>query len=186
MRRFHIALTLAAVLLVALPGSAGELAGVEMPNSASVAGKSLQLNGMGLRKKFFIKVYVAGLYLPAKSGDGAAVLAADQPRRTVMHFLYGVDKGKICGAWDEALEANFPAASDVVKNQMKELCGYMEDMEKGSSMAFDYDPETGTTVEVKGKTKGTIAGKPFADALWSAWIGEHPATDALKEGLLGG
>jgi hypothetical protein len=186
MRRFHIALTLAAALLVALPGSAGELAGVDMPDTATVASQSLQLNGMGLRKKFFIKVYVAGLYLPSKQTDGAAVLAADQSRRTVMHFVYGVDKGKICGAWDEALEANYPAASDVVKKQMTELCGYMEDMAKGDSMSFNYDPESGTTVEVKGETKGTIAGKPFADALWSAWIGEHPATDALKEGLLGG
>jgi hypothetical protein len=186
MRRFPIALVLALALLVALPAGAGELAGVEMADTATVADQDLQLNGMGLRKKFFIKVYVAGLYLPTTESDGAAVLAADAPRRTVMHFLYGVDQGKICGAWDEALEANYPAASSAVKTQMEELCGLMEDMDKGDSMSFTYSPDEGTSVEVKGKTKGTIAGKPFADALWSAWIGEHPATDALKEGLLGG
>jgi len=40
-----------------------EVAGVKMPDTVTVEGKTLKLNGMGLRKKVMFKVYVAGLYL---------------------------------------------------------------------------------------------------------------------------
>jgi hypothetical protein len=172
-------------LAVTLPAAAAELAGVSLPDTATVGGETLQLNGLGLRKKLFIKVYVAGLYLAKKSSDADAILAADQPRRLVMHFLYDVDKTKICDAWDEGLENNRPNASDAVKEQFVELCGMMTDFEKGDRMVFTYVPGTGTTVEVKGASQGTIAGKGFADAIFSTWIGPKPPSDDFKEGLLG-
>jgi len=190
MRRIHrlglptLALLLA--LAAAPPAAAGVLAGVEMPDTATVGGEKLVLNGMGLRKKLFIKVYVAGLYLPAKQSDGKKVLAADTPRRTVMHFLYGVDREKICDAWEDALEGNVSRPSAELVAQFDTLCSWMEDMEKGQRMTYTYEPGEGTTVEVAGKTKGTIGGKAFADALWSAWIGAEPATTDLRDGMLGG
>ena len=36
----------------------------------------LVLNGLGLREKFVIKVYVGGLYLPAEGSDGARILSS--------------------------------------------------------------------------------------------------------------
>src|SRR5947209_15933138 len=53
----------AAALSSPAPGRAGTLAGVTLPDSVQAGSESLVLNGMGLRKKLFIKVYVAGLYL---------------------------------------------------------------------------------------------------------------------------
>lgn len=187
MRRFRTfsALALVLALLATLPATAAELAGVTLPDKATVDGQELVLNGMGLRKKLFIKVYVGGLYLPARQSDPGAILAADQPRRMVMHFLYGVDKGKICEAWDEGLEKNRPNASDVVKAQFVDLCDMMVDFEDGDRMVFTYSPDSGTTVEIRGEKKGTIAGKPFADAMFSTWIGPEPPSDDFKEGLLG-
>ena len=186
LRNRVLASALLLALAATLPTAAAELAGVSLPDTATVAGQTLQLNGLGLRKKLFIKVYVAGLYLPKKSGDADAILAADQPRRLVMHFLYDVDTGKICEAWDEGLANNRPDAGDAVKAQFADLCGMMEDFEKGDRMAFTYDPAAGTTVEVKGKAKGTLAGKAFADAIFSTWIGPEPPSGDFKEGLLGG
>lgn len=185
MRRFATACTLAAALLLVFPAAAAELAGVRMDDKTGVKGEELVLNGMGLRKKLFIKVYVAGLYLPAKEKNGDKVLSADTPRRTVMHFLYDVDKGKICGAWDESLAANTPKASGELKAQFGQLCDAMKDMEKGQRMTFTYVPGEGTTVDVRGET-ATFKGKTFADALWASWIGSVPATGDLKDGMLGG
>ena len=57
----------------ALMSSAGaravELAGVQFPQQVNVAGKPLQLNGAGVRYKAVFKVYAAGLYVPAKTGN---------------------------------------------------------------------------------------------------------------------
>ena len=70
----------------------------------------------------------------------------------------GVDKGKMCDAWNEALANNTPGASDELKQQFTQLCSWMEDIEKGEQFVFTYVPGTGTTVKVKGADKGTIAG----------------------------
>ena len=75
--RRTVALSVAFALgLAAEAAAAKELAGATMPDTLTVAGKTLKLNGMGLRKKAIFKVYVGGLYLEAPSKDAAAILAA--------------------------------------------------------------------------------------------------------------
>src|SRR5438067_5322682 len=112
-------------LAFAVPALALTLAGVTLEDHATAAGQTLVLNGAGLRKKLFIKVYVAGLYLPAKQSSAAAILATDGPRRQVMHFLYSVSKDQMCDAWNEGLEQNTKNASAEVKGSFKTLCNLM-------------------------------------------------------------
>ena len=98
--------------------------GVHMPSTIDVGGHTLSLNGMALRKKFIIKVYVAGLYVASTSKDPQAIIGADAPRRMVMHFISGHGtKDKICGAWNDGLKDNTPGASAELKAQFDELCG---------------------------------------------------------------
>jgi hypothetical protein len=173
------------ILAIAVGAQAGELAGVTMPDTTQVGDQELALNGMGLRKKAIVKVYVAGLYLPTKQSDAGKILDADTPRQLVMDFKFGVSGEKMCGAWDDCLEGNVANASDQIKADFKRLCGYMDDMGKGDKMVFTYVPGQGTESSVKGQSKGTIEGKPFADALYSCWIGANPPGEAFKKGLLG-
>ena len=173
------------LLAVAVGAQAGELAGVTMTDTTQVGDQELVLNGMGLRKKAIVKVYVAGLYLPTKQKDAGKILDSDTPRQLVMDFKFGVSGEKMCGAWNDCLEANVADASDQIKADFKQLCGYMDDMGKGDKMVFTYVPGKGTESSVKGQSKGTIAGKPFADALYSCWIGPNPPGEAFKKGLLG-
>jgi len=129
---------------------------------------------------------VAGLYLPAKSTDANAVLAADAPRRVVMQFVRDVGKDKMCEAWNEALANNTPDASAELKADFVTLCNYMEDIKDKQQFVFTYVPGTGTEVSVAGTVKGTIAGKSFADALFKAWIGPKPGPgEGFKKNLMG-
>jgi hypothetical protein len=103
-----------------------------------------------------------------------------------MHFLYSVSPTQMCDAWKEGLEATTPNASAEVKKSFATLCSWMEDIPKGQTMALAYVPGSGTQVEVKGKVKGTLAGKPTADAVLATWIGKDPIPGAdFKAGLLG-
>lgn len=177
---------LSLMLLVPTLASAASLAGVTLEDKVTVNGQPLVLNGLALRKKFFIKVYVGGLYLQAKSSNPAAILAADSPRRMVMAFLYSVTKDQMCEAWEEGLEANTPNPSAEVKSAFKTLCSWMEPIPKGNRLVLTYVPGTGTMVEVNGKMKGTLPGKATADAIVSTWIGPKPAMgDDFKKGVLG-
>jgi hypothetical protein len=162
------------------------ISGVTMPESIEVDGQALSLNGMALRKKVVFKVYVAALYLATKSSHVEEILGADAPRRMVMHFVRNVDKKKICEAWDDGLENNTPTPSAALKGQFTELCGLMADIKDGEAFVFTYVPEKGTTVEVAGAEKGTIAGKEFADAMLRCWIGPKPGPgEGFKKNLLG-
>jgi hypothetical protein len=179
-------LILAVVLFATTAAWGGELVGVEMPESAQVGGQDLVLNGMGLRKKSMVKVYVAGLYLADKSSDADAILSTDSARRLAMDFRFSVSAKKLCGGWDEGLENNTANASDALKGKFATLCEYMEDVENGDAMVYTYVPGKGTEVSVKDTVKGEIEGKDFADALWACWIGPEPPSAAFKKGLLGG
>jgi len=57
-----------AALLVSMSvaPSAGEVAGIKLDKRTKLGASELVLNGAGLRKRLFFKVYVAGLYLNAK------------------------------------------------------------------------------------------------------------------------
>jgi hypothetical protein len=179
-------LLLSLMLLVPIAASAANVAGVNMEDKTTVNGQNLVLNGAGLRKKFFIKVYVGGLYLPAKMSNPASILSSDAPRRMVMHFLYSVSKDQMCDAWEEGLEANTPHPSAEVKKDFKTLCSWMEPIPKGNRLVLTYVPGTGTIVEVNGKVKGTLPGKATADAIVSTWIGPKPAMgDDFKNAVLG-
>jgi hypothetical protein len=185
-RSIVLLLALALALTTAVPAMAGSLAGVDMPNRVDVGDGQLVLNGMALRKKFIIKVYVAGLYLPQKQTNASRVLSGDTARQVRMEFLYGVSQDQMCEAWNEGLEANTPNASAAVKQGIERVCSFMEDADKGDTYTFTYVPGEGTTVAFNGRTKGTVPGKAVADALFASWIGPNPGPgEEFREDLMG-
>jgi hypothetical protein len=175
------------VLLMALGTMTGrEYKGVTMADTVTVGEKTLVLNGMALRKKVVFKVYVAGLYLEKKTDSAEEVFDSTGIRRTVMHFLRKVGAEKINDAWKEGLVANTPNASSELESQFDKLCSYMEDVGDGDRIIFTWIPGTGTQIEIRGDIRGTIPGKPFADALFACWIGKEPGPgEDFKAELLG-
>ncbi|HEX8251548.1 MAG TPA: chalcone isomerase family protein [Thermoanaerobaculia bacterium] len=175
----------AALTLAAVNMDAATVAGVKIEDQATVNNQNLVLNGAGLRKKLMFKVYTGALYLPSKQTNAASIIAADAPRRMVMHFLMDVDKGKIAEAWTDGLKDNTPNASPEVKTGFNTLASWMQDMKEGQRISMTYVPGIGTTVEVAGKSKGTIGGKAFADAILNTWIGPKPGPGAdFKKAIL--
>jgi hypothetical protein len=174
--------------LVAASVAAMELAGVTMPDTVTVNGSTLKLNGMGVRTKTFlkVKVYVAGLYLPTPSHDAAAIIAAEEPKQVVMHFLYKeVEKDKLTEAWREGFEKNSSAVLPALQARLDQFCALWPDMKSGERAVITYLPGTGTTLELNGKEVGVIPGGDFASALFAVWLGDKPADAGLKVGMLG-
>lgn len=164
---------------------AANLAGVNLPDSVQAGGKTLVLNGLGLRTKFVVKVYVAGLYVEQKSSDAAAILKADAPKRLVMHFVRDVSKKQMADAFDDSFTSNAPDARKTMKADIDRLLDALEPLKEGDQMVFTYVPGTGTTMSINGKDKLTIAGQAFAPVLFSVWLGPKPPNADLKKGILG-
>jgi len=180
-------LVFAVGLAFASAAFAANVAGVDLPETRLAGESKLVLQGGALRSKMMFKVYVAGLYLPARRADAAAILGADEPRRMEMHFLRAVGSDKVCEGWREGLAANTPNASAELERQFDQLCALVPDTQEGTLVALDYRPGQGTAISVGGKAVGTIAGKAFADAVLACWIGPRPGPGAdFKKALLGG
>jgi hypothetical protein len=106
----RVSLALAACLTacVATPALAAERAGVTLPDQATVEGRTLVLNGMGLRKATWlrVKIYVAGLYLEEKSPDADAILRPGRTKRVVLVFVRAVGREDLLDTWDESFQEN--------------------------------------------------------------------------------
>ena len=146
-------LALAVAGILAAEARAGSLAGVTLPDGIAAGDQRLDLNGLGLRTRYGIKVYVAGLYLATKQPDPSAILAADAPRRMVMRFLRGVDRARICEGWNEGLAANTPHPSAALQRRFAELCTLMPDATDGTEIVLTYLPAEGTSIEVGGAVR---------------------------------
>jgi hypothetical protein len=175
------------VLCLAPLALAAEKEGVRLPDTVTVGDKTLVLNGLGVREAtvFNVNVYVAGLYLEAKTKNPADIIGSDaKAKRLDLVFVRDVDKGDITKAWREGFENN-GGDMKALGSRLGQLNAWMEDLKERDVLSFTYVPDTGVTVSVKGKTKGTIGGADFARALFSIWLGPKPPNSGLKKGLLG-
>ena len=177
------------VLLIALTAPVAwtkSLAGVTMDDSIMVDGHSLKLNGLGLRKKLWIKVYVGGLYLEHPTTNANAAAESKEVKKMVMRFMTNkATKSKMDGGWDEGFEENY-AHFDKIKARVETFKDFFGDMKDGDVVEMTLIPGKGTTVVINGVEKGTIEGDDFQEALVKVWVGPEPPTDDFKEGILGG
>ena len=178
----------ALVALFVMPTTqAAELNGVKMADDAQVGGTPLVLNGLGLRQKrivFNIDVYVGGLYVTKKSHDGQAILSSSDPKRVELAFLRSVTNGQIRDAFDDAYKDNCAPDCSALKAPFDKLIAMMTPFKTGQRLTFDIY-STKVDVALDGKPMGTIEDAKFPTALLKTWLGDHPPTESLKEGMLG-
>jgi len=164
---------------------AGSLAGVTLPDTVQPGGTTLVLNGVGLRTKYMVKVYVAGLYVGQKSSDTGLILREDAPKRIVMQFVHGVSKSQLTDGFSESFNDNTPDAAKTMKSDIDRFFGALDPVKDGDQMVFTYIPGTGTSFAINGTEKLTIPGPAFGQMLFSVWLGPKPPNAGLKKGLLG-
>jgi hypothetical protein len=168
-----------------------EVANVKYEPTLDLAGQKLQLNGAGIRYKFVVKVYTAGLYLTTTAGTTQEVLAAPGPKRIHITMLRDIDGNELGKLFTKGMEANAPR-DEFVKSingvlKLSEVFASRKQLNSGDSFSVDYVPGVGSTLLLNGKT---VMGEPikepeFFSALLRIWLGDKPADDALKDALLG-
>jgi hypothetical protein len=172
------------------PVQAAKVAGVELDDSVQISADTskLMLNGAGIRKKAFIKVYVGALYLQSKAASVDAVLDQTGANRVLMHFLYKkVGRDKLVDGWKEGFSENSSAAEmEKLKARLEDFNGLFADAKKGDVILLDYLPGKGTRVTINGQAKGTVPGVDFNRVLLKVWLGDSPVDSKLKEAMLGG
>jgi hypothetical protein len=192
---FKCARILAFTLVVSAPIFAGapalgaECLKVSFPDNAKAPGTDLVLNGLGIRKATIlaVKVYVAGLYLPQKSGDAGTIIGTKQPWQLVLRFVHDVDASDMREAFEEGFEKNAGDKLAALHARIETLNAQLiDDFKEGQYLSFTNDAAKGVTVDVNGAAGTAIEGADFASTLLSIWLGHEPPNGDLKSGLLGG
>jgi hypothetical protein len=165
-------------------GRAAELAGATLPDTLPTGDKTLKLNGLGLRKKAFFKVYVGGLYLESPSKDADAILASDQAKAIRMYFLRDLSKSQLVDGFQEGFDANATDKAGQAATFARMLA-LVPDVKEGDTMTFIYVPGKGTSLQSGNSELRSFEGKGFSDAVFSIWLGKTPPTEDLKNGMLG-
>ncbi len=177
--------------LTSLSARARTFKDVTMPDSLTVDGHTLVLNGMGMRfvVKFGldINVYVGALYLEKKSTDSDAILNSDGVKRLVMHYVRSVDRDPILDAFHSAYDNSCFVACDKKEDQFAKFAPYIVEVRKGNEcvLTFYKDKVEVDTNGPYGK-KATITDAALSRNLLSVFINKKsPPGKKFREGLLG-
>ena len=190
MYRIIVSIVASALLITSGSLQAREFGGVQFPEKMALPDttKTVQLNGVGYRKKFFIKVYIGALYTEKLARSRDEVIALNGPSRILMHFLHEeVSQEKLVAAWNEGFEGNLSDGDlEKLRPEIDRFNAMFPTVRQGDVIYLDYIPGTGTRVTINDEQKGVIAGKDFNKAMLDIWLGENPASSKLKKAMLGG
>jgi len=173
-------------VLLAAPAAAKEVAGVQVPEAATVNGAALVLNGAGVRTRFFVKVYAGALYLPSRQTTAAAAIAAPAPKSVRLHIVHDISADRLSAALNDGFaENNTPAELERLKERIQQFAALIPAVRKGDVVRLDLLSEGTTEAWINDAKRGTIAGADFQQALVKIWLGEKPVDKTLKQAMLG-
>ena len=189
MRIWEITMKKLLMLLVLLvwagTAMAVEVAGVMLAPRVQAAGETLNLNGYGIRKKFFFKVYVGSLYTAHRVSSVDQVLATAGGKLIRMNFLYNkVEKEKIVGGFAKGFENNAPElqASPAAKAFL-EL--FDSDFVSGDQVDLGMAADGTVSASHNGRMLGSVQSKELARGVLLIYLGKEPADADMKDGMLG-
>jgi hypothetical protein len=162
--------------------------GVTLPATMKKDNAELMLNGGGVRKKVFFKLYVAGLYLQSKTSNGYEVIMGDKE----MMMRLTITSGMISSEnMSEAIEEGFTKSMNgnvtPLKDKMEIFINTFkkEAIKEGDIFEIWYLPNVGVQPYKNSKLQNTITGIDFKKALFGIWFSGNPVDADLKKALLG-
>ncbi len=163
------------------------VSGIEMPEKLKSNGTQLVLNGAGVREKFFLDLYVGGLYLTKKIKNPLKVINSKDNMAIRLHIVSGmITSKKMKNAVNEGFENSTKDKIAPIKKEIdKFVAVFKDEINEGDIFEMVYDDSLGTKIIKNGKISTTIKGLKFKKALFGIWLCDDPAQESLKEEMLG-
>lgn len=180
--------TLIAGIIISTSAFSLEIGGITLPDTMPTGAHSeLQLNGAGIREKWFMDLYVGGLYLKAKQQDAAAIMKADEAMAIRLHMISNlITSEKMTSATKEGFENSMHGNTSPLSAEIEKfLATFGEPIKEGDIFDFVYEPGQGVEIIKNGKAAQVINSAGFKEALFGIWISDKPAQKSLKKEMLG-
>lgn len=165
-----------------------EVGGVKFEETQSVQGTPLLLNGAGIRNKFFMDVYVAGLYLPKRSTEAEAIIAGKELQSIrIVITSSQITRERLTDAITEGIQKS--AGDDFARYEpmLDQLWSALTiEVQKGDVFDFTYVPQQGVHFIRNGQSLRVMPEFEFKKVLFGIWLGKDPIQPSLKADLLAG
>jgi hypothetical protein len=175
--------------LLSTPASAvTTVGGVKIPDSVELDGEILNLYGVGLRKKLFIKVYAGALYIAGSPGETSLLESTGTSKSMRMHIIHSkIAAKKVRNAWTDGLRNNLTDEKfAAIEARLEQFNNLFPNLHEGDVLEMNFQSGKGTEVVLNGESRGSVEGDDFFSSLLLVWIGDKPADKNLKLGILGG
>lgn len=160
---------------------------VTLPSVCKIQEEQLVLNGWGIRSKYCFDLYVGGLYLKNKCNDGNKIINSDEPMAVKIEVISDLitssrlEEG-MRSEFERITEGNMNPYQDRLETLVK---AFKEDVKPGDTFDIIYKPGNGTSIYKNNQLQSRIQGHDFKKILFTSWIGDDPADNNLKKGMLG-
>ena len=160
---------------------------VAVKDKAECSGQELSLNGAGIRKKLFIKLYVATLYVKIKTTEGEQLLNMNQELCMRLHITSAkITSEKMIKATREGFGKSTQGDTDSIAREIETFLSWLKQpIKKGDVFEFSFTPRNSTQISKNDQLLGEISNKEFSTALFGIWLGSNPVQVDLKNKLLG-
>lgn len=158
-----------------------------LPYKLTFDGEELSLNGVGMRKVLTKDTYSGGLYTKSKYNDPKQVLDSDES----MAIRLNIASRKVTSSrmikvfkkgFDDAMYGNTETLDKRIDKFLQ-----LFDREINVNDFFDLVYIKGGSIKTykNGEYVGQVEGRDFKYALFKIWLGDVPACEIIKNGMLG-
>ena len=157
------------------------------PERLSWAGRALLRNGTALCEWgiFGIDLYVAALYCERPVRSLAEALDPEQVVVVHLHFVRGLSAEQLGEAFTASCKVNAGERLAGFESALHRLCAAMRPVRNGGTLTFGCEPGQGVTVVHGGALVDRIEDEAFRRLFVQMYLGDHPPTAAVRDGLLG-
>lgn len=148
--------------------------------------EQVDLNGGGLRKKFFLNIYVAGLYLSNNSSDAQQIVKADEAMSIQLHIVSDmITSSQMISSMEDGFKKSTRGTQEEFRTEIDLLTStFSGQIKKGDYYDITYSPGSGIDVYKNSILYASFGDLEFKKALWGIWLGEDPVDSKLKKEML--
>jgi hypothetical protein len=191
LRIWHVnvvaAMLVGAAMSVSVAAQAATVDGVTFPDTVSAYGKTLHLNGIGIRTltPLRIRAYAAGLYLEHPNSDARAIEASPGVKLVLIQYLHDATKEQVERAFRNGVNRTCgeacPAADAA---DFERLATAFPPVKVGDFSTYILTPNN-VRATLNNNTLVDISNPDLARRVLDSFIGAHPPSEELRAGMLG-
>ena len=159
---------------------------VTVEPTARVGKELLHLNGYGVRKKYFIPIYVGSFYTAGSVTSTEQALRFPGAKLIRMQFVYPrADYINVLGHFADDFANNKPSLSGSPEEKAF-MSWFKGDFLQGDVVDFAIESDGTLSAYHNAKKLGSLKSSKLAEGVLLIYLGEKPASKKLKQGLLQG